>query len=531
MKVDAATRIRVLRECEEAKKRMGLHKKQVTITVDSLPGERSVNVKMDRSMFEKASEQLLKRFEDTLRKSISNSVFDVQVVELVGGGVRVPAIKDSVQKVFGIAGQMTMNGDEALASGCALRAAAIQSPDDSNQCKIVILKETEEHKLSIDERVLKEYQTEFKRFEQGSRAHPHQDQQQQQQQLQREQQPIGGQSNTNNASGQLVSTEFKRFEQGSRAHPHQDQQQQQQQQQLQREQQPIGGQSNTNNASGQLVSDFMERLWLIQEEAKSSLDSLNGDSSGYLQTNEVLGHYLKLTQLLSDLIANAPYSQISQSQMVQPATWNTLVKLQKNLRIEVFCDLLYLISNINPGLRIPINEEKCIFDEESNLTRLLDACAKEVKALQKHTERSFEVGEVLRSLEEARYWLLSRGGQYDYWHERYIRSFRLKRGNSSLWSFVENLQPHCTSEVSSWRVRGQSISLSTKVDEYAHQYLRLLQQWCSVRIEMTQMFRDYLASLRILTQEILNTLAQEAKKSMRAGQAQELSRLIYTNDF
>ncbi|KAG5445816.1 Heat shock 105kDa 110kDa protein 1, variant 2 [Clonorchis sinensis] len=455
MKVDAATRIRVLRECEEAKKRMGLHKKQVTITVDSLPGERSVNVKMDRSMFEKASEQLLKRFEDTLRKSISNSVFDVQVVELVGGGVRVPAIKDSVQKVFGIAGQMTMNGDEALASGCALRAAAIQSPDDSNQCKIVILKETEEHKLSIDERVLKEYQTEFKRFEQGSRAHPHQDQQQQQQQ-----------------------------------------------QQLQREQQPIGGQSNTNNASGQLVSDFMERLWLIQEEAKSSLDSLNGDSSGYLQTNEVLGHYLKLTQLLSDLIANAPYSQISQSQMVQPATWNTLVKLQKNLRIEVFCDLLYLISNINPGLRIPINEEKCIFDEESNLTRLLDACAKEVKALQKHTERSFEVGEVLRSLEEARYWLLSRGGQYDYWHERYIRSFRLKRGNSSLWSFVENLQPHCTSEVSSWRVRGQSISLSTKVDEYAHQYLRLLQQWCSVRIEMTQMFRDYLASLRILTQEV-----------------------------
>ncbi|OON23610.1 hypothetical protein X801_00484, partial [Opisthorchis viverrini] len=121
MEVDAVTRIRVLRECEEAKKRMGLHKKPVTITVDSLPGERSVNVKMDRQMFEKASEQLLKRFENTLRKSVSNSMFDVEVVELVGGGVRIPAIKDSVQKVFGIAGQMTMNGDEALASGCALR--------------------------------------------------------------------------------------------------------------------------------------------------------------------------------------------------------------------------------------------------------------------------------------------------------------------------------------------------------------------------------------------------------------------------
>ncbi|TGZ70787.1 hypothetical protein CRM22_003004 [Opisthorchis felineus] len=266
MEADAATRIRVLRECEEAKKRMGLHKKPVTITVDSLPGERSVNVKMDRSVFEKASEQLLKRFEDTLRKCKSNSMFDVEVVELIGGGVRIPAIKDSVQKVFGIAGQMTMNGDEALASGCALRAAAIQSPDDSSERKIVILKEAEEHKLSIDERVLKEYQTELKRLELGSRAHYHQEQQQQQRQ---------------------------------------------------RHQQPIKVQSNANDASGQLVSDFMERLRLVQDEAKSSLESLSGDSSGYLQTNEVLGHYLKFTQLLSELTANTPYSQISQVKILR----------------------------------------------------------------------------------------------------------------------------------------------------------------------------------------------------------------------
>ncbi|KER27896.1 hypothetical protein T265_05175 [Opisthorchis viverrini] len=275
----------------------------------------------------------------------------------------------------------------------------------------------------------------------------------------------------------------------------------------------------------------MERLQSVQKEAKSSLESLSGDSSGYLQTNEFLGHYLKFTQLLSELITNTPYSQISQGQLVQPATWNTLVKLQKNLRIEVVCALMYLISKTNPDLRIPINEEKYILDEGSKLVRLLAECTNEVKALPKRTDRSFEGDEVLRSLDGARNWLCSTEGQYGYWVERYIRSSYLKRANSTLWSFVENLQPHYTSEVSSQRISGLSISLSTKVDEYAHQYLRLLHQWCHVRIELNRTLQEYFTSLRMSTEEILNALTQEPKNPIKGGRAQELSRSSYTTDF
>ncbi|OON23609.1 hypothetical protein X801_00483 [Opisthorchis viverrini] len=156
---------------------------------------------------------------------------------------------------------------------------------------------------------------------------------------------------------------------------------------------------------------------------------------------------------------------------------------------------MYLISKTNPDLRIPINEEKYILDEGSKLVRLLAECTNEVKALPKRTDRSFE------------------------------------RANSTLWSFVENLQPHYTSEVSSQRISGLSISLSTKVDEYAHQYLRLLHQWCHVRIELNRTLQEYFTSLRMSTEEILNALTQEPKNPIKGGRAQELSRSSYTTDF
>lgn len=49
------------------------------------------------------------------------SLNDVYSVEVVGGSARIPAVKELVRKVFGKEASTTLNGDEAVARGCALQ--------------------------------------------------------------------------------------------------------------------------------------------------------------------------------------------------------------------------------------------------------------------------------------------------------------------------------------------------------------------------------------------------------------------------
>lgn len=49
------------------------------------------------------------------------SLNDIYSVEVVGGSSRVPAVKEIVRKVFGKEASTTLNGDEAVARGCALQ--------------------------------------------------------------------------------------------------------------------------------------------------------------------------------------------------------------------------------------------------------------------------------------------------------------------------------------------------------------------------------------------------------------------------
>ena len=49
------------------------------------------------------------------------SLNDISSVEVVGGSCRIPAIKDLVRKVFNKEASTTLNGDEAVARGCALQ--------------------------------------------------------------------------------------------------------------------------------------------------------------------------------------------------------------------------------------------------------------------------------------------------------------------------------------------------------------------------------------------------------------------------
>jgi len=40
---------------------------------------------------------------------------------VVGGSIRIPAVKELVQRVFRKEASVTLNGDEAVARGCALQ--------------------------------------------------------------------------------------------------------------------------------------------------------------------------------------------------------------------------------------------------------------------------------------------------------------------------------------------------------------------------------------------------------------------------
>lgn len=50
---------------------------------------------------------------------------DIYSVEVVGGSARIPAVKELVRKVFGKEASTTLNGDEAVARGCALQVSCV----------------------------------------------------------------------------------------------------------------------------------------------------------------------------------------------------------------------------------------------------------------------------------------------------------------------------------------------------------------------------------------------------------------------
>ena len=50
---------------------------------------------------------------------------DIDAVELVGGSTRVPAVKETVKRVFCKDISTTLNSDEAIARGCALQCAML----------------------------------------------------------------------------------------------------------------------------------------------------------------------------------------------------------------------------------------------------------------------------------------------------------------------------------------------------------------------------------------------------------------------
>jgi heat shock protein 4 len=121
--------VRVAAAAEKLKKILSANL-QAPINIESLMNDVDVQSMMKREELEALVEPLLKRAHIPLEDALAQAKLtkeDIDVIELVGGCTRVPALKERIQTFFGKNLSFTLNQDEAIARGCAF-SCAILSP-------------------------------------------------------------------------------------------------------------------------------------------------------------------------------------------------------------------------------------------------------------------------------------------------------------------------------------------------------------------------------------------------------------------
>ncbi|TVY82038.1 Heat shock protein hsp88 [Lachnellula suecica] len=121
--------VRVAAAAEKLKKILSANQ-QAPINIESLMNDVDVATMMKREELEALVEPLLKRVHIPLEQALAEAKLtkdDIDIIELVGGCTRVPALKERIQKFFGKGLSFTLNQDEAIARGCAF-SCAILSP-------------------------------------------------------------------------------------------------------------------------------------------------------------------------------------------------------------------------------------------------------------------------------------------------------------------------------------------------------------------------------------------------------------------
>ncbi|KAH7375596.1 hsp70-like protein [Plectosphaerella cucumerina] len=132
-KVDIYTNPRALARtvaaAERCKKILSANQ-QAPVNVENLMNDVDVSAMITRQEFEAMVEPLLARVAVPLKQAIADanlSKEDIDQIEVLGGGSRVPALKERIQDFFGKPLSFTLNADEAIARGCAF-SCAILSP-------------------------------------------------------------------------------------------------------------------------------------------------------------------------------------------------------------------------------------------------------------------------------------------------------------------------------------------------------------------------------------------------------------------
>jgi heat shock protein 4 len=129
IKSNGKAMVRVGAAAEKLKKILSANQ-QAPVNIESLMNDVDVATMMTRENLEALVEPLLKRVNIPLETALAEAkltVEDIDIIELVGGCTRVPALKERIQKFFGKTLSFTLNQDEAIARGCAF-SCAILSP-------------------------------------------------------------------------------------------------------------------------------------------------------------------------------------------------------------------------------------------------------------------------------------------------------------------------------------------------------------------------------------------------------------------
>ncbi|KAL7810357.1 heat shock protein 70 [Trichoderma gracile] len=120
---------RTIAAAEKTKKILSANQ-QAPVNIESLMNDVDASAMVTRQEFEAMVEPLLARVHMPLEQALAQAKLskdDIDVVEIVGGGSRVPILKERIQDFFGKPLSYTMNADEAIARGCAF-SCAILSP-------------------------------------------------------------------------------------------------------------------------------------------------------------------------------------------------------------------------------------------------------------------------------------------------------------------------------------------------------------------------------------------------------------------
>lgn len=120
---------RTIAAAEKTKKMLSANQ-QAPVNIESLMNDVDASTMVTRQEFEAMIEPLLNKAQGPLEQALAQAKLtkdEIDIIEIVGGGSRVPALKERIQSFFGKTLSYTMNADEAIARGCAF-SCAILSP-------------------------------------------------------------------------------------------------------------------------------------------------------------------------------------------------------------------------------------------------------------------------------------------------------------------------------------------------------------------------------------------------------------------
>ncbi len=126
---DPAALQRLLREAEDVKRALSSREKTV-FTFEHL--SQGIRVPITREQFESLTEDLMQRTIFTAGSLVKQSPFEwkeITRVLLVGGSTRMPIVKRSLEKEFGVQVDQSLSTDEAVAHGAAIYAGMLLSAE------------------------------------------------------------------------------------------------------------------------------------------------------------------------------------------------------------------------------------------------------------------------------------------------------------------------------------------------------------------------------------------------------------------